>query len=73
MSPALAELQPVYQVGDPWAWAFVNKIRLVGATFDWKGHEFQADPMSIETRTVTVRKATQMAFADGGFDAEKGL
>ena len=53
------------QAFDPWVWAYSNDIRLVGANFQFKGHEFQAEPMRANTRIVTVRKATQMAFTEG--------
>jgi hypothetical protein len=60
-----ANLIPLCEASDPWAWAYLNEIRLVGATFQWQSHEFQAEPMQAKTRTVTVRKATQMAFTEG--------
>jgi hypothetical protein len=60
-----AELHPLLERSDPWAWAELHKIRLVGTTFKFKGHEFQAEPMRARTRLVTVRKATQMAFTEG--------
>lgn len=56
---------PLAQAFDPWVWAYMNEIRLVGADFQFKGHEFQAEPMRAQERTVTVRKATQMAFTEG--------
>jgi hypothetical protein len=55
----------IAQAFDPWVWAYTNEIRLVGATFAFKGHEFQAEPMQVDTRLVTVRKAAQMAFTEG--------
>jgi len=62
LSPAW---QSVSEEIDPWAWAYSNDIRLVGANFAFDGHEFQREPMQANTRIVTVRKATQMAFTEG--------
>jgi hypothetical protein len=56
---------PIAQAFDPWVWAYTNEVRLVGAMFAFKGHEFQAEPMQANTRLVSVRKATQMAFTEG--------
>jgi hypothetical protein len=44
----LFDLLHICQAGNPWARAYCNEINLVGAVFEFHGHEIQVQPMRLK-------------------------
>lgn len=49
---------------DAWWWAYENKLRLQGADFSLKGHEFQVDMLQCDHPNQVGKKAAQMTFTE---------
>jgi hypothetical protein len=49
---------------DPWFWATLGNLKLVGGPFKVEGHKYQVEPMISTAKRKAVSKATQMAFTE---------
>lgn len=53
----------ILQQLDAWYWAYINKIKLVGAGFELKGHVYQIEPMRSNRKKRVYMKGAQMGYA----------
>lgn len=50
---------------DAWTWAKENALKLVGGNlFDFRGHEYQIQPMQEDVEMQVAKKATQMGWTE---------
>jgi len=60
----LEQLAAAYTELNPWLWAYLNKVKLVGGVFKRTNHEYLYEPMTAQAPERTVMKATQGGFTE---------